>query len=121
MSFADPLVITVNAVAKSMARVNSSDPYSSEYFLKEALEEFRVKIRHSDEKSLVKGGAVARHNVEFTNYVYPTAALPNGVFRQVYTVIRNNPADSAVQMDYLSDGLADWVKTNAASLVGWVN
>jgi len=112
------LTVTINAVAKVLPLINQ-DGYSAEYYLKEALQEFRVKVRHSKEKSLVMGAAVDRHNVEITQIIYPSVTYPLGVQRQVYTVIRNNPMDDATSIDYLSDGIADWVKTNTPAIVAW--
>jgi hypothetical protein len=114
----DTLTITVNAVAKVMKKINQ-DAYSAEYLLREATQEFRTKVRHSTEKTLIAGQNMDRHNVEFTQTIYPSVTYPTGYVRQVYTVLRNPKSDSATEVDYLSDGLADWVKTNGPLLVGW--
>lgn len=114
----DTLTITVNAVAKAMKKINQ-DAYSAEYLLRETTQEFRVKVRHSNEKALVSGQTMDRHNVEFTQTIFPSVTYPTGYVRQAYTVLRNPKSDSAVEVDYLSDGLADWVKANAPALVGW--
>lgn len=92
MSFADPLVITVNAVAKNLARINSGDSYANEYFLREALQEYRVKIRHSSYTNAAKV-LTDRHNMEFTNTVYatPTAAE---LVRKSYVVYEHARADT---------------------------
>jgi len=114
----DTLTITVNAVAKAMKKINQ-DAYSAEYLLREATQEFRTKVRHSKEKNLVSGQLMDRHNVEFTQTIFPSVTYPTGYTRQVYTVIRNPNSDVATDVDLFSDGLADWVKANAAALVGW--
>jgi hypothetical protein len=114
----DTLTITVNAVAKAMRKIKDGD-YDAEYLLREATQEFRAKVRHSTEKSLVNGLKVDRHNVEVTQTIFPSVTYPDGYMRQVYTVIRNLQTDSATEVDYLSDAVADWVKTNCPSLVGW--
>jgi hypothetical protein len=44
--FADPSVVTINAVAKNLVRINQ-DKYSSEYLLRSSTEEFRLNIRNS--------------------------------------------------------------------------
>jgi hypothetical protein len=114
----DTLTITVNAVAKAMKKINQ-DSFSAEYLLREATQEFRTKVRHSKEKNLVSGQSMDRHNVEFTQTIYPSVTYPTGYTRQVYTVIRNPVSDIASDVDLFSDGLADWVKANATLLVGW--
>lgn len=114
----DTITVTVNAVAKAMKKINQ-DSFSSEYLLRETLMEYRLKIRHSQEKALVSGRPMDRHNVEFTQTTYPVGSTDPGRVRQVYYVIRNSRDDAAAEVDYLGDGLADWLKTNTPLLVGW--
>lgn len=99
MSFADPIVVTVNSVAKSLPRVNSGDAFASEYFLREALQEFRMKIRHS--AYTPKGGVLTdRHNMEFTNTVYATSTTA-ALVRKTYVVFEHarSDTDAAVLQD----------------------
>lgn len=115
----DTITFTINAVAKVLKKINQ-DGYSSEYLLREATQEFRCKIRHSVEKNLTTSRTMDRHNVELTQTMFAdgvTYLTP--LTRQVYTVFRNTPGDSATVVDYLSDGLADWVKTNCPLVIGW--
>ena len=115
----DTLTFTVNSVAKVLKKINQ-DSYSSEYLLRETTQEFRAKVRHSLEKNLTTSRQMDRHNVELTQTMFAdgvTYLTP--LTRQVYVVIRNTPGDSATTVDYLSDALADWVKTNAPAVVGW--
>lgn len=114
----DTLTITVNAVAKAMKKINQ-DAFTSEYLLRETTQEFRTKVRHSKEKALVSGKQMDRHNVEFTQTIYPSVTYPTGLVRQVYVVLRNSTDDDATLVDQLSDGLMDYVKTNAPAIVGW--
>lgn len=91
--FADPITITVNAVAKAMVRINSGDPYASEYYLKEGnTQEWRLKIRNSSYTDKA-GNTIDRHNVEFVNTVYATATVKQ-IVRKIYTVIENYRSDS---------------------------
>lgn len=90
MAFADPLIITINAVAKSLPRINP-DNYGSEYFLREATQEFRVKIRNS---SYVKAGVTFdRHSIEFTQVIYATTTSAQ-INRKIYTTIENLRSDT---------------------------
>jgi len=89
--FADPITITVNAVAKALVRINQ-DTYGSEYFLREATQEWRLKIRNTSYNNSA-GQLVDRHNFEFTNTVYATGtalAIP----RKIYAVAENLRSDT---------------------------
>lgn len=100
MSFSDPLVVTINSVAKAMAKINQ-DAYGSEYFLREANQEFRVKIRNTTYVNAAKQ-QVDRHNIEFTNVVYATPTSP-ALTRKAYTVYENvrSDTDAAVLQDFV--------------------
>ena len=89
--FADPLVVTVNAVAKSLNRINQ-DSYGSEYFLREALQEWRLKIRHTTYKNAA-GVLTDRHNFEFVNTVYATTTAA-AIVRKIYSVFENSRSDT---------------------------
>jgi hypothetical protein len=99
MAFSDPLSITVNSVAKSLARIDSGNNYSSEYFLSETTGEYTVKIRHSQ---FQKDGVVMdRHNVELTYVLYATATT-KAFTRKVYTVIENERSDVKADVGFLA-------------------
>lgn len=88
--FADPVTITINSVAKALVRINQ-DSYGSEYFLREATQEFTLKIRNS---SFVKSGVtIDRHNFEFVNTVYATSTTP-AIVRKIYSVFENYRSDT---------------------------
>jgi len=57
MAFANPLVINYGAGTKSLPKVNQ-DNYGSEYYLREATQEFTAKIRHATEKPLPDGRVI---------------------------------------------------------------
>lgn len=82
----EQLTVTYNAVAKVLNRINQ-DNYSSEYFWRDAVEEFTVRIRHSNESVRAGQPAYERHTVDLTRKVYATTTTPERVF-QTYTVIR---------------------------------
>jgi hypothetical protein len=88
--FADPITVTVNSVAKNLVRINQ-DTYGSEYFLREATMEWRLKIRNT---SYTKAGVlVDRHNFEFTNLVYATSTAP-AIERKIYLVFEVGRSDT---------------------------
>jgi len=41
------LTITINAVAKVLARVNDSEPYSATYFLEDGTTDYQLMIKHT--------------------------------------------------------------------------
>lgn len=117
MAFGDSITITVNAVAKTLKKINW-DNYSSEYLFRDTSEEYRMKIRHSNEKALIRMNPMQRHNVELQKTVY--GVLPDtGYTVLISTTLRNPEKVSGAEVDYLSDGLADWVKANGVLLTGW--
>jgi len=108
MAFADPLVVTINAVAKSLPRINN-DNYGSEYFLRESTQEFRMKIRNSNYNS--NGTVKDRHNLEFTQTIYATATTPQ-VERKVYTTFEHNRSDTDAGLLQMLNGFVG-VETSA--------
>lgn len=120
MAIANPLVITVNAVAKNLPRINQ-DSYGSEYFLDEGTQSFRVKIRHSKEGRQSSGVVFDRHNVELTQTIFGTGGDPDITF-QTYVVIRNDKSATAVNMGYLQSALNGLLTAGFVSdLRGWQN
>lgn len=120
MTIANPLVITYNAVAKNLPRINQ-DAYGSEYLLREALQEFRVKIRHTKENPSKDGVQYERHNVELTHTLYATATDP-AVVTQEYVVIRNVLAEDATSLGYLNGAFTGLLTSGFVSdLRGWQN
>jgi hypothetical protein len=89
--FADPITITVNSVAKAMAKINQ-DQYGSEYFLREATVEWRLKIRNTSYTNAA-GVLVDRHNFEFVSTVYATSTTP-AIVRKIYSVFEANRSDT---------------------------
>lgn len=122
MSIANPLVVTINAVEKSLAKINQ-DNYGSEYYLREATQDFRVKIRHQKENQAKNGNLFDRHNVELTQTIFATeAGTPDNVI-QVYVVLRGRPTEPALKQGYLLVALGALFSSGivAADLVGWQN
>lgn len=113
----DTITITVNAVAKAMKKINQ-DSYSAEYLLRETTGEYRLKIRHSNEKAQGNKIPMDRHNAEFTYTKFEDGVIPSST-TVVSTTIRNPRNAVAAEVDLLSDGLADFVKENGTLLVGW--
>jgi hypothetical protein len=123
MAIANPLVITLSGsggTTKSLVKINQ-DSYGSEYLLREATQEFRVKIRHSRETPKAGAGVLERHNFELTQTVFGTAGNPDKI-RQVYLVLRNEKSDTLSDVTDLGEALSFYMDaTHFADLVGWVN
>jgi hypothetical protein len=90
--FSDPLVITINVVAKNLIRINQ-DGYGSEYFLRETDGEFRLKIRNTRYTDKTRGIPVDRHNVELIHTVYPVSPATQPTIRKAYSIFENDRGD----------------------------
>lgn len=96
--FSDTITITINAVPKILNRINQ-DGYSSEYFLREATGDFRLKIRNTSYTDKQRGVSVDRHNCELVQNIFPASVdLPNTVLKSyfVFEIDANYGVDTAV-------------------------
>ena len=121
MAFANPLVISVNGVNKTLNKINQ-DNYGSEYYLREATQSFRVKIRHTTEAGSTGTGKIHRANVEFTQTIFAVAPAVLDNVRTAYTVLRHGAADDAVNVGYLGASMsALLIQARYEDLVAWAN
>jgi hypothetical protein len=102
--FADPAVVTINAVAKNLVRINQ-DKYSSEYLLRTATEEFRLNIRNSSYTDKKRGVTIDRHNAELIHTVFPVAPATLSNIRKTYCVVENQRGDTLVDPRNVAVGL----------------
>lgn len=117
--FADPLVVTINSVAKNLIRVNQ-DQYSSEYLLRSTTDEFSARIRHSKYTSKDTKKLMHRHNVELTHTVYPVAPATVPVVRKAYVVFENEYSDSATDSLNFDNGFVGLLSSgNVTKLLNW--
>lgn len=121
MSFGSTIAITINAVAKTLNRINQ-DNYGSEYLLRESLQEFRVRIRHQTENAKNGEEPFERHQFEVTQTVFKTSTDPE-VVRQAYSVFRHRKGDSLTSVGYLTAGLVDYLDSGTVQtdLLTWQN
>lgn len=117
--FTDTITITINAVAKVLNRINQ-DGYSSEYYLKGTLDEYRLKLRNTKYTDKARGQVVDRHNVELVHVVYPTTLLPLGIQRKFYSVQENDNTDIIVDNAKFGAGSAAFLtEANITKLLNW--
>lgn len=93
MAFADPTVITINGVAKSLVRINQ-DGYSSEYLLRSSTDELRLKIRNNAGFDKKRAVSFDNHNVELTWTIFPVAPSTVSIVRKAYLVVQNQVGDT---------------------------
>lgn len=114
----DTITITHNAVSKVLSKINQ-DNYSSEYLLRSATDEFRIKVRHSVESPQPGKVPFDRHNIELsvTTYATPTTSEVTNITS--VTMRTRKGTDPAVallaakaQLGYLSDA-------NVTKLIAW--
>jgi len=102
--FADPSVVTINAVAKNLVRINQ-DKYSSEYLLRSSTEEFRLNIRNTNYLDKKRAVTIDRHNIELIQTVFPVAPATTSTVRKSYVVIENQRGDTLVDPRNVALGL----------------
>lgn len=112
--FADPAVITINGVAKSLQRINQ-DGYSSEYLLRTATEEFRLKVRNSPRMDKSRNVTIDRHNIDLTHTVFPVSPSLLSTIRKTYVVVENQQGDTLTDPVLVASGLLAYLtaSTNA--------
>lgn len=122
MAFGATATITINAVAKVLNRINQ-DNYGSEFYLRETLVAYRMKIRHSKVKATV---AVPyeqdRHNVEFTVTTFATATAIEHV--STYYTVMQIPSDAVIATASLeAQGFGSYVMnaTRVDDQLNWLN
>lgn len=120
MTIPNPLVITVNGAAKNLDRINQ-DGYSSHYRLREAAQQFDVKIRHSTGKVQKNGNTSDRHNVELTRTVFAAGGVPEYSYTTSVT-ITNEATVSSTDIGHLQTALNGFLTASIVSdLRAWVN
>lgn len=101
----DPITITVNSVDKTLVRINQ-DGYSSEYLLREADEEFRLRFRNTTYRDKSRNVLMDRHNVELIHTVFPVAPATLSTIRKSYFVMENQQGDTLTDPVYIANALA---------------
>lgn len=117
--FADTLTITINSVAKVLTRVNQ-DGYSSEYLLREATGEFRLRLRNTSYTDKSRAVVVHRHNIELTETIYPTAPATVNTIRKYYSVLENDATNLVTDDAKFAAGVTAFqTEANFTKLLNW--
>jgi hypothetical protein len=102
---------------KTLALVQTGQDYAAEYYLRESLKSYRVRVRHSE--AVIDGLTYDRHNVEVTITTFATSTDPE-FHHKAYLVVELRPGDTNVEP---MDALADWSiassNANLTKLYGW--
>jgi hypothetical protein len=116
------LTVTVNSVAKVLTRI-ADDGYTSEYLLRGTLDEYRLKIRHSNYTDSKRGGrSVDRHNVELQHTVYPVSPSTISTIRKAYIVLENDSTDGLTDPLNFDNGFIAFLTSgNVTDLINWVS
>lgn len=118
--FADTITITINSVAKVLTRVNQ-DGYSSEYLLRGADDEFRLKIRNTNYVDKTRAGrSVDRHTCELVQTVYPVEPASTPTIRKAYTVLENDRVDGVTEpLNFDLGFIAFFTSGNVTKMINW--
>jgi len=108
--FTDPIVVAVNAVNKSLVRINQ-DGYSSEYLLKNSLDEYRFTIKNTSYTDKKRSVLIDRHTVQLTQTIYPVAPATLSTIRKTYMVIENQQGDTIADSGYIARAVCDYLTT----------
>lgn len=114
MSFSDPQTVTINAVAKSMPRVETGGTAST---YRTADEIFQMKISHQSSKSRVRRMVRIDQTVIAEN---PLTAVNSSQKLGVYLVVDEPTFGfTDADIDYVVDGLVAWLTpANIAKFLG---
>lgn len=107
---ADPAVVTINAVAKNLVRINQ-DGYSSEYQLVSALDKISFNVRNSSRTDSKRNKVIYRHNVEIVWTVFPVSPSTISMVRKAYVVLENEEGDTLVDPRNMLLGLCAYLSS----------
>jgi hypothetical protein len=114
----DTITVTYNGVANVLNKINQ-DNYTSEYYLRNATEDFRVRVRHSNESVRAGQPAYERHQIDLIRTVFATSTLPERVY-QTYTVIRLQKGSDPDAAELLTSALCSLESAAFIDkVVGW--
>jgi protein-disulfide isomerase-like protein with CxxC motif len=94
MAFADPSVITINAVAKNLVKIDPGNLQSG-YRLRSATDNFDLYIRNNSTRVDKKTGVVfERHNIQLIHTVFPVSPSTLSTVRMCSVTFENQVGDT---------------------------
>jgi len=122
MAFGATISITINAIAKVLNRINQ-DNYGSEFYLRETLVSYRLKIRHSKVKASVEKPYVQdRHNAELVITTFATSTVPQKA--STYYTVMQVPEDAVMATASLEgQGFGSYIMnaTRVDDMLAWLS
>jgi len=110
-------VLGLASGSKTLPLINQANDFTGEYYLRETLKSYSVKVRHTN--ATVDGVQYDRHNVECRITTFATSTVPE-FFHLAYFVVQLLPSDTNVEP---MDAIADWAiassNANLVKLYGW--
>ena len=110
-TIADPVPLVLKLVREG--------DFQAEYRLTEADRLHTVLIRHTTEKTKVKGSFMDRHNVTYQQTIFPTEIKPEGELFESYTVIRVPQGKLPTAVEPLVNAVCLFTIDNSAEIAGW--
>jgi hypothetical protein len=111
--FANTLTLTINAIAKTLVRVNQ-DNFGSTYKYTSDTEIITLQFRNSVEKAVA--GAVDRHNMFIEHIVFATPDATEKYYSFSAT-LRARRGSSPTALGYLATAAAALLSANQAGLI----
>lgn len=112
---ASTITLTINGVAKVLARNLQSEPYQSKYWLEDGLNEYTLSFKHTVPSR--RGASKESHLVRLDVDTYDA---DNELTRRqsVWTVMEVSVGrQDTTTLGYYSDALATWVAANEALIL----
>lgn len=120
--FADPAVISINGVNKSLNRISGPANGISEYLLRSATDEYRLTVRNTSRTEKGTGVKFDRHNVELIHTVFAVAPATISTVRKTYAVIENQQGDTLTDPTYVAAGVCGFLTaTSNANITKLMN
>jgi len=104
MSFTDPLSVTLQGTARSLARIDAGKG-QSEYSYTDATMKVTMVIRNNSQKPDANGRTKERHTISLRQTIFATATVPEFV-RQCSITIENYFGDDVTAYDDLAIAVA---------------
>lgn len=120
MAFNDPAVVTINAVAKNLIRINQ-DGLGSIYRLRSATDDITMTSKNSTYVDKKTGANMDRHSLDIVQTVFATSTLP-AYRRHAYVVFENQQGDTLTDPVNVASGLLTFLTASSnANLSKMVN